>query len=174
MSPKSVMVWVENIVDTLAKADPENAEYYRQNGAAYKAELQELDRSIKERVAEIPAENRVLFTDHRAFNYFARDYDFRIAGEIIPSFSTNAEVSAKELAEVITVIREEKIPAIFVGNTAGDGIKKLSQTIKDEIGVPVQILTLLTGSLQALGEEADSYIGFMNFNVNQMIAGLEG
>ena len=174
MSPKNVMVWVENIIDALAEADPENAEYYRQNGAAYMTELQELDRDIREKVATIPAEKRVLFTDHRAFNYFARDYGFRLAGEIIPSFSTNAEVSAKELAEVITVIREEEISAIFVGNTAGEGIQKLSQTIKDEIEVPVQILDLLTGSLQAIGEEADSYIGSINYNVNQMVAGLEG
>ena len=65
------------------------------------ARLKELDRDIQQQVEVIPAERRLLVTNHESFGYFADRYGFRIIGTIIPSVSTNAAPSAQQLAHLV-------------------------------------------------------------------------
>ena len=94
LDPVNVIVYTENIRDGLSQADPTGAETYARNAGAYIARLKDLDAWISEQVRQIPAERRLLVTNHESFGYFADRYGFRIVGTVIPSVSTGASPSA--------------------------------------------------------------------------------
>ncbi len=172
VDPNNVMVWVENIEHVLSEADPGHQEVYAVNAEAYNAKLEALDATIREQVAGIPEENRKLVTDHQLFGYFADEYGFEVVGAVIPGFSTTAGASAGDVARLVEVIQEENVPAIFTGTTASQGLQNLAEAIADETGEEIKVLPLLTGSLAPEGEPGDTYLGYMQYNIDQMVFGL--
>ena len=172
MSPKNVLIWVENIVTGLSELDPGNKEYYRNKADNYIMMLNELDTYINIKISSIPKDRRILVTDHDNFGYFARDYDFSILGTVIPAISTMADPSPKELSHLIEAIKEHKLTAIFIGSTAGDKIEKLGKTIIDELDYEIKILTLLTGSLSEKGIAGDNYLSYIKSNIDLIAFGL--
>jgi ABC-type Zn uptake system ZnuABC Zn-binding protein ZnuA len=173
MDPNNVIVWVNNMVEALSDADPENASRYRGNGEAYVDRLRAIDADIRDRVESIPADRRKLVLDHEVFSYFADEYGFEIAGAIVPDTTDSAEPSARDVAQLVEVIRETGAPAIFVGETASQGLRNLAAAISEELGGNVRIVATLTGSLAPPGAPGDTYIGFLEYNVQQIIRGLE-
>jgi len=171
-SPLNVIQWTSVITQALADLDPDNAAAYKANAESYKEELETLDSYIKAEVAAIDPEDKLIVSDHSVFGYFAKDYGFETMGALLPSFSTNSEISARDLSELIELVEEHHIKAIFVGNTAGEALKKLAEVLAEESDHPLQILPILTGSLTEAGEEGDSYISFTEYNVNQIVKGL--
>ena len=101
LDPNLVIVYVENIREGLTHYDPEGAAEYQANADKYIAELQRLDAWIAEQVAQIPAERRLLVTNHEALNYFAQRYGFAVVGTVVESFSTDASPSAQQMAALI-------------------------------------------------------------------------
>lgn len=168
MDPNNVLVWVENIAAALAAADPEHAAAYQANAEAYAAELRALDEWIRSQVAQIPAERRKLVTDHRAFGYFVDEYGLEQVGALVGSFSTNAAPSAQELAALEDEIREQGVPAVFVGKTVNP---ELAEQVAQDTGV--KLVHVYTGSLSEPGGEADSYLTFMRYNVNAIVEALK-
>jgi ABC-type Zn uptake system ZnuABC Zn-binding protein ZnuA len=159
-------------VHVLVEADPANRETYEANAEAYMGELEAVDAYIREQVETIPEANRKLVTDHKLFGYFADEYGFEVVGALIPSFSTTAGASAGDVADLVELIREENVPAIFTGTTASQGLKGLAEAIADEAGLEIKVLPVLTGSLAPAGEPGDTYIGYMRYNIDQIAAGL--
>jgi ABC-type Zn uptake system ZnuABC Zn-binding protein ZnuA len=105
------MKYAELIEAKLSERDPANADYYKQNLAAYTALLTALDTGIMATVQSIPEQNRKLLTYHDSFAYFAQHYGMTVIGAVQPSdFS---EPSPKEVASLIDQIKEEHIPAVF-------------------------------------------------------------
>ena len=107
------------------------------------------------------------------FNYFADAYGFTIIGALIPGTTDNAEPSPKDIADLVNLIRESNVSALFVGRTASDGLKKLAETVIAEAGTNVMILPTLTGSLTPPGSRGDTYLDFLRFNIEQIMKGLE-
>jgi len=171
-SPLNVIQWTTVITQALVAADPANAAAYEANAETYRAKLEALDSKIRTEIATIADEDKLLVSDHSVFGYFAKDYGFETMGALLPSFSTNSEISARDLSELIELVEEHHIKAIFVGNTAGEALKKLAEVLAEESDHPLQILPVLTGSLTETGEEGDSYISFIEYNVNQIVKGL--
>ncbi len=101
LDPNNVIQYVENIRDGLIAADPAGKDIYTQNAAAYITQLKELDGWIQEQVAQVPAERRLLVTNHESFGYFADRYGFQIIGTIIPYVSTGASPSAQQMARLV-------------------------------------------------------------------------
>jgi ABC-type Zn uptake system ZnuABC Zn-binding protein ZnuA len=118
-------------------------------------------------VETIPAEQRELVTDHATFGYFADEYGFKQAGFVNPSTSTAASPSAKELAELIHVIQEYDVPAIFVGTTVNPS---LAEQVAQDTGA--QVVFLYTGSLSEPDDGVDSYLAFMRYNVSAIVEAL--
>ncbi|MEE8440666.1 MAG: metal ABC transporter substrate-binding protein [Spirochaetia bacterium] len=172
MSPINVKVWVENIRATLVSLNPASASIYEQNASVYLRQLDELDLFIRSAVSVIPPDRRELVTGHRVFGYFADEYGFEQVGFVVPGSSTGAEATAKELADLVELIRARNVPAIFVGVTAGPWLKQLAESVAGEAGGDVRVLPVLTGSLAPAGQPGDTYLGFIRFNVEQIIAGL--
>jgi ABC-type Zn uptake system ZnuABC Zn-binding protein ZnuA len=171
-SPLSILVWIDNIEGALVAADPSREETFRSNAAEYRRQVTALDEEIRRRAEGIPRERRKLVIDHASLGYFARDYDFTVLGSVIPGTTDQAEPSARAVSELVTLVRTEEVPAIFVGGTASRGLRNLVEAVAAEVGRDVQVRTLLTGSLAASGEPGDTYLGFMEYNITQIMEGL--
>ena len=100
--------------------------------------LDNLNIEIADTVAAIPQENRKLVTGHESMGYFAQRYGFKLVGVIIPSLSTQAEVSAANLAELKKAIHDNQVKAIFTELGTSPSVAKV---IGDETGVKVVELT---------------------------------
>lgn len=157
--PNNVKIWVQNIEQKLSEVDPANAETYAANAKAYTAELKNLDAWIREQVAQIPVENRKLVTDHNIFGYFVDEYGFEQVGALIPSYSSMAEPTAKELAEIEDAIKDLDVKAVFVGNTVNP---LLAERVAVDTGVALAYV--YTGSLSEIGGEASTYLEYMTYN----------
>lgn len=166
--PSNVKVWTQNIQQTLTDLDPAHAEYYIGNANAYRAQLDDLDTWINEQVAQIPKPNRKLVSDHQVFGYFADRYGFESVGAVIPSFSSASQPSAKDVASLEDAIRNQQVPAIFVGVTTNP---TLAERIAADIGV--KVVPIYTGSLSAPGGPADSYLAFMRADVSAIVTALK-
>lgn len=168
LDPNLVVTYVENIRDGLVQADPDGAEAYRANADAYIAQLKELDGWISEQVSQVPAERRLLVTNHEALGYFAERYGFSIVGTVIPSLSSAAETSAQTLAGIIDQIKETGAPAIFLGEVENPA---LAQQIAAETGVTV-VDDLYLESLTD-GPPVGTYIDMMKYNVSKIVEALK-
>ncbi len=167
MDPNNVLVWVENIATALITADPQHASAYRANAEAYATKLRALDEWIRQQVAQIPPENRLLVADHAIFGYFARRYGFRQVGTITASFSTGAAPSARELAALEDTIRALGVKAVFVSTTVNP---QLAERVATDTGA--RLVRVYSGSLTAEGGDADTYLEFMRYNVNAIVTAL--
>jgi len=168
LDPNLVITYVENIRDGLIEADPEGAETYKANADAYIAQLKDLDKWIVEQVDTIPAERRLLVTNHEAVGYFAERYGFEVVGAVIPSLSTDAGTSAKEMSALIEQIKSSGAPAIFLGEVEN---ADLANQIAEEAGVKV-VDNLYLESLTD-GAPAATYIDMMKHNVTEIVNGLK-
>ncbi len=98
------------------------------------AELEALNTELEQMLAGIPAGERRLVTGHESMGYFADRYDFELVGALIPSISSQAEVSAGGLAQLKRQIEEAGVPAIFteIGTPS-----QVAEAIGEETGVDV-------------------------------------
>jgi len=167
LDPIKVIKYVENIRDGLSQVDSEGAEIYKSNADVYIGELQELDTWIKEEVAQIPAEQRLLVTNHEALGYFADRYGFIVIGEVLQSVSSVASPSAQQMAALIDQIKANGAPAIFLDVSDNP---TLAQQIAHETGVTV-VADLHLESLTE-GAPAATYIDMMKHNVTQIVSAL--
>ena len=168
VDPNNVMVWVQNIEQKLSEADPANAGAYAANAKAYTTELKTLDAWIREQVAQVPMADRKLVTDHMLFGYFAEEYGFEQVGALIPGYSTLAEPSVREIAEIEDAIRKLGVKAIFVGNTINPA---LAQRVADDTGI--KLIFVYTGSLSGPDGEAPSYLEYIRYNVSAFVEALK-
>jgi len=165
--PNNVIVWVHNIEQKLSELDPDSADSFEASSKEYEAELKELDAWIHEKVAQIPETNRKLVTDHIFFSYFAEEYGIEQIGALFPGYSTLAEPTAQELAEIEDAIKSLDVKAIFVGNTLN---QSLAEQVAEDTGT--QLIFVYTGSLSEPGGKADTYINYMHYNTNAFVNAL--
>lgn len=170
MDPHNVIYWALMIRDSLSALDHDHEDYYAANAAAYAQELVALESDfILPALAELPEENRILVTGHDAFGYFATTFGFEIVTTVIPGLTTVIEPSAREVAEVIDVVRDEGVPAIFSDAHLSDA---LMNVIASETGV--EVIGLHSDSLGPADGPAGTYIGYMRYNVSAVVEALKG
>lgn len=144
-------------VDTTT--DPDEWERRGQAGAD---ELLALDAELTEILAAVPVEDRQLVTNHDALGYLAARYDFEVVGTVIPGSSTQAEVDARGFADLVEVVEETGVPAIFADNT--DATTLAEQLASEVIGrgdLDVEVVRLYTGGLGEPGTGAETYPGLL-------------
>ncbi len=168
LDPNLVITYVKNIRDGLIQIDTEGAETYKTNADAYIAHLKELDAWIVEQVNTIPAERRLLVTNHEALGYFAERYGFEVVGAVIPSMSTDAGTSAKEMSTLIEQIKLAGAPAIFLGEVENSD---LANQIAAETNAKV-VDDLYLESLTD-GAPAATYIDMMKHNITRIVDALK-
>jgi manganese/zinc/iron transport system substrate-binding protein len=160
------MLWsigVEKIRDTLVEADPPNAETYRANAEQYLAEIAATDEYVKEQIALIPEERRIMITAHDAFGYFARAYGLEVRG--LQGISTESEASTADVQELASYIVERQVPAVFVETSVSPRtIESVQAAVRDqgfEVGIGG---SLFSDALGEAGHEAETYNGMLRYN----------
>ena len=165
-SVPNAKVYVTNIYDALAAADPAGKATYAANTAAYLAKLDALDVQVRAAVAAIPADRRKIITTHDAFGYFGAAYG--VAFIAPQGVSTESEVSARDVAKIITQIRKQKIPAVFLENVTDE---RLLRRIGEESGARVGG-RLYSDALTDEKGPAPTYLDMMRHNVKQLAEAL--
>ncbi|MEN3380286.1 MAG: zinc/manganese transport system substrate-binding protein [Hyphomicrobiales bacterium] len=158
--------YVGNIYDALVAADPAGKNTYQANASAYIARLEALDVQVRAVVGAIPADRRKIITTHDAFGYFGAAYG--VAFIAPQGVSTESEVSARDVAKIITQIRTQKIPAVFLENVTDE---RLLKRIAEESGARIGG-TLYSDALTDEKGPAPTYIDMMRHNVKQLAEAL--
>lgn len=167
--PLLVAEWTRTIEMVLGALDPDRQDTFAARAAAYRSELASLDGWIQAQVALLPAERRVLVTDHRVLGYFAARYGFAEAGAIVSGFSTLAEPSARDMAALTDRIHALGVPAVFV---SAEFNPDLATQLARDTGT--QVVVLFHGSLSAPDGPAPDYLSFMRENVRRIVEALRG
>jgi zinc/manganese transport system substrate-binding protein len=159
-------VYARNIAEGLAKADPANADFYKQRGDAYIAEIRKLDAWAKAEIASVPKGKRKVITSHDGFEYLGKAYSIKL----IPAcgWVNDKEASANDIARLIKQIRQDKVRAIFVENMNDPRvIERVAQETGASIGG-----TLYSDALSKPGGEADTYLKMGRHNIETLKAGM--
>jgi zinc/manganese transport system substrate-binding protein len=159
-------IYVANISDALIAADPADAEAFRTNAQVYLTKLDGLDREVREAVAKIPPNRRKAISTHDAFGYFAAAYGIEFIAPL--GVSTESEASARDIAGIITQIKTEKIPAVFLENISDDRlIRRISAETSARVGG-----TLYSDSLTGEKGDAPTYIELVRHNIKALTSAL--
>lgn len=129
------------------------------------------DTRVRAMLSSVPADSRVLVTDHDALGYLASAYGYRVAGTVVPSSTTLAEPSSADLAALAEQLRTEGVTTIF-SNVAQPSA--LSDAVASEAGTDVNVVPLYVESLGAPGSGADTYISMMESNAHSIAQSLGG
>ena len=159
-------IYVTNIINGLAKADPAHAAAYQQRGEAYLAQLKATDQWVREQLAAVPPAKRRVITSHDAFGYFGAAYGVEFLAPV--GWNTENEPSAKQIATLIRQIKKEGTRALFVENMSDP---RLLKRVADEAGGVVGG-TLYSDALAPAGQPGDSYIGMFRYNVPALVAAM--
>jgi zinc/manganese transport system substrate-binding protein len=151
-------IYVANIRDAMIAADPANAATYRDNASAYLAKLEALDHDVREALAWIPVQRCKVISNHDAFGYFAA---YEITFVAPQGVSTATEPTARDIATIITQIKKQKIPAVFLENLSDP---RLMRQLASETGAAIGG-TLYSDSLTDENGEAPSYIEMVRHNI---------
>jgi zinc/manganese transport system substrate-binding protein len=165
-SVANAKIYVANIRDALAGADPAGGGIYRDNAGRYLAKLDAHDRDVRAAVAQIPEGRRKVISTHDAFGYFAAAYGIEF---IAPQgVSTESEASARDIAAIITQIKTSKIPAVFLENISDP---RLMRRISTETGARIGG-TLYSDSLTGEKGDAPTYIDMVRHNIKALTSAL--
>ena len=162
---------VESIRDALIAMDPDGAEVYRANAAAYITQITELDEYVKSRALEVEERVRVLVTAHDAFNYFANRYGMQVRG--LQGISTESEASTADVQELARFISERGIPAVFIESSVPDqGVQAVIEAAAAR-GHTVTIGgEIFSDAMGAEGTEEGTYLGMIRHNIDTIVEAL--
>ena len=151
---------VSNIAKELSAFDPNHASEYEANADAYIAKLENLRTEMHAALDNV--NNKDIITFHEAFPYFAEEFNLNIAGVI--EVEPDSEPSAKEVENIISIITEKNIKALF---TEPQYSSKIADTIAKETGASIYTLDpIVTGD--ANEDAYDDYIVKMQENLNTL------
>ncbi|OGB30628.1 MAG: metal ABC transporter substrate-binding protein [Burkholderiales bacterium RIFCSPLOWO2_12_FULL_61_40] len=166
-NPHNVVIYVRNIAASLSKVDPSGASTYQANAEAYVKELLALDAWAQAQFSAIPAAQRKVVTSHDAFGYFAARYQITFLAP--QGVSTDAEPSAKAVAQLIRQLKREKIRAVFVENM---GNPKLIAQLSQDAGASVGA-SLYSDALSGADQPGATYLHMVRHNVTHLAAGMK-
>lgn len=163
-------VYAQAAGDALAAADPTNADHYRQRTAAYVKQLDELDAWVRQQIAAIPRDRRVLITSHDAFAYYGRAYEINVFAVI--GISTEQQPRPQDIAQLEATVRDQGVKALFietsVSNTLNDMVRKVAAATGAKIGG-----TLYSDSLGPEDSPAATYIDMVRHNTTTIVQALQ-
>jgi zinc/manganese transport system substrate-binding protein len=165
-SVANAKIYVANIRDALIAADPGDAEIFKTNAEKYLIKLDALDREVRGAIAQIPQGRRKVISTHDAFGYFAAGYGIEFIAPL--GVSTESEVSARDIARIITQVKKSGIPAVFLENISDD---RLMRRISAETGAKVGG-TLYSDAMTDEKGVAPTYIDMVRHNIKALTSAL--
>lgn len=166
MSLSSALIYINNIRDAFITHDPENAELYRANAAAYKTQITETIAPLKAKITAIPANQRWLVSCEGAFSYLIRDFEM----QELYLWPINAKLQGtpQQVRRVIDGVREHKIPAVFCESTVSQAP---AQQVARETGSNYGGL-LYVDSLTGANGAVPTYLDLLRITSETIVEGL--
>ena len=168
--------WVHTVDEAaraLSEYDPEGAEAYTANAAAYKDEIMAAHAYAEEVLATVPETSRILVTAHDAFNYFARAYGFEVRG--IQGLSTESQAGLREIEAIVDLLVERDVPAVFTEASVADrNVRALIEGARargHDVRLGGQLFSDTPG---APGTYEGTYIGMLDHNATLIAEALGG
>jgi ABC-type Zn uptake system ZnuABC Zn-binding protein ZnuA len=167
--PRNAMVMAANIERGLARVDPGSAGFYEANLAAYLEALRALDAEVERQTAGLA--NRKVVTNHDAIGYYLDRYHLELVGSVIPSFDSSAELSGRDVRDLVAKVKATGVRAIFSETSLPP---RAAETIGREAGVKVVTGedALYGDSLGPPGSDGDSYIRMIRHNTRTIVSNL--
>ena len=168
MSPSNALIYVENIKNALVKYDPQNADTYQKNAAAYAEKIKQLDKPLREKLSLIPADQRWLVTSEGAFSYLAKDYDLK-EGYLWP-INAEQQGTPQQVRKLIDLVKKNHIPVVFSESTVS---AKPAQQVAKESGAKYGGV-LYVDSLSEANGPVPTYLDMIRHDARTIVAGLTG
>lgn len=164
---------VDIIAATLGKTFPALADKAQTEAAAMRADITGLQTYAQQVLASVPAERRLLVTAHDAFGYFGRAYGFEVQG--IQGLSTESEAGLARVTELVDLLVDRKIPAVFVETSVSDrSIRALIEGAAAQ-GHEVRIGgALYSDAMGPDGTYEGTWLGMIDHNVTTIARALGG
>lgn len=162
-SPLNAIKISEEICNALCKLDTDNAEAYKTNFAAYKAQLMALDREFRQ-VIKNSGKHTLVFADRFPMRYFALEYGLDCYAAF-PGCSSETEPSAKTVAYLIDRVREDKIPAVLYMEFSN---QKMADVICEDTGCKKLPFYSAHSVSAEQFKQGVSYLDLMRINLNSL------
>jgi manganese/zinc/iron transport system substrate-binding protein len=164
-------VWF--IAVKLSEFDPSHAADYKQNAERYSAELTKLDTYVRNAIASIPEQQRVLVTAHDAFEYFSNAYVIPVRSVV--GITTESEAGVEDINSLVTFLVEHRIPAVFIETSVNS--RNIEAVIEGAAKKGWQVKiggTLFSDAMGATGTYEGTYIGMLDHNATVVARALGG
>lgn len=172
MSPKNGEIYVDNMVKAFSKLDPDHASEFEANAKAYKAKLQAVQKSLTDKLADLPSAERTLVTCEGAFSYLCRDADLNEV-YLWPVNAEN-EGTPQQIVSVIEKVKEYGVKTVFAESTISP---KAMQTVAESTGANFAFdedHVLYVDSLSSEDGPVPSYVDLLQHDADVIAAGLTG
>jgi len=161
------MIFATELVRSeLTRLRPASAEAFAANAGRYRQRLEALGSWASREVARLPAGRRFLVTSHDAFGYLAHDYGFTVRP--VGGLSTESEVDARRLSQLVDFVRAERVRAVFVESSASP---KFIENLLQETGARLGG-TLYADGLGPAGSGAEDYVSMYRHNLSAIVGAL--
>jgi zinc/manganese transport system substrate-binding protein/manganese/iron transport system substrate-binding protein len=169
--PGNAMVMAANIERGLVRVEPGWADSFQANLTAYTEDLKALDAEVERQTASLAS--RKVVTNHDAFGYYLDRYHLELVGSVIPSFDSSAELSGRDIRDLVARIRATGAKAIFSETSLPP---RAAETIGREAGVRVVTGedSLYGDSLGPPGSDGDTYLKMIRHNTRTIVSNLSG
>lgn len=168
MSPVNGQVYVDNMVAAFSELDPANASDYEANGAAYKAELQQVQDQLTGELAALPPSQRALVTCEGAFSYLARDAG--LTEQYLWAVNSEQQATPQQITDTIGFVRENQVPAVFCESTVSDApMQQVAEASGAEFGG-----VLYVDSLSGADGPVPTYLDLLRHDSRVILEGLTG
>jgi len=171
LDPVRMADGVDVLTSALAAAFPDQAACLQEAGATYRKQILATHEEIRTLLAAVPPPRRSLVTNHESLGYFADRYGFVILGVVIPGGSTLAEPSPADLRDLVAAMEKAGVDVVFAETTEP---ARLAEAVAAEVGHPVEVVELYTGSLGPAGSGADTYLGLLETDAHRIAGALGG
>lgn len=166
MSPQQARTYVANIRDAFIRLDPANADTFRRCAADYTAELEALDGELRQQLAVLPADRRLLVSCEGSLSYLAADYNLDEA--YLWPVNAETQVTPQRMERVIRTVRERQVPAVFCESTVDD---RPQRRVVEETGARFGGV-FFVDSLSEPDGPAPTYLDMLRHNAKTLVQGL--
>jgi ABC-type Zn uptake system ZnuABC Zn-binding protein ZnuA len=171
LDPERMATAASLVATQLATTTGLDAAPFQERAATYAEAARAAETEARALLAELPADQRKLISNHDALEYFAQRFNLEVIGTVIPGGSTLAEPSAADLSDLVALIEANNVKAIFSESTVSS---KLIESLAREVGSQVSVVELSTDTLGEPGSPTATYPGLIVTTARLIANGLSG
>lgn len=166
LGPAQVALMVPAIVTAYDAVSPSEGDVVKERGDEVIAEYLALADELRAMIEDVPADDRIVVTNHDSLRYLTELLGVKVIGTVLPGTSTQAEPSAADFASLIKTVTDAGVTAVFTEPQSSD---RLATSLAEQVG-GIELVVLFTGSLGPVGSGAETLPNLLRTNVERIVA----